>query len=99
MDDRVAAGRTRPVVAGWARGGGPFEPSAPGVATVDLAFPLVLAAAVGREIVAGRNWRNLILLAMLAAFALGNGLCHWEATLGAMPPGAMACDLVWRQGW
>ncbi|WP_128515298.1 NnrS family protein [Tabrizicola thermarum] len=51
-------------------------------AAVDLAFPLVLAAAIGREIVAGRNWRNLIVLAMLAVFALGNGLFHWEAARG-----------------
>jgi uncharacterized protein involved in response to NO len=51
-------------------------------ATVDLAFPVVLAAAIGREIVAGKNWRNLIVLAMLAVFALGNGLHHWEAGRG-----------------
>ncbi|MFP4295817.1 MAG: NnrS family protein [Halothiobacillaceae bacterium] len=52
------------------------------VAAIDLAFPVVLAAALGREIVAGRNWRNLIVLAMLAVFALGNGLFHWEAARG-----------------
>jgi uncharacterized protein involved in response to NO len=51
-------------------------------ATVDLAFPVVLAVAIGREIVAGKNWRNLIVLAMLAVFALGNGLYHWEAGRG-----------------
>lgn len=51
-------------------------------ATVDLAFPVVLAAAIGREIVAGKNWRNLIVLAMLAVFTLGNGLYHWEAGRG-----------------
>lgn len=51
-------------------------------AAVDLSFPLVLAVAIGREIVAGRNWRNLIVLAMLAVFALGNGLYHWEAARG-----------------
>jgi uncharacterized protein involved in response to NO len=43
---------------------------------------VVLAAAIGREIVAGKNWRNLIVLAMLAVFALGNGLYHWEAGRG-----------------
>ena len=53
-----------------------------GAATVDLAFPLVLAAAIAREIVAGKNWRNLIVLAMLAVFALGNALYHWEAGRG-----------------
>ena len=53
------------------------------VAMVDLAFPVVLAAAITREIVAGRNWRNLIVLVMLAIFALGNGIFHWEAAQGA----------------
>ena len=52
------------------------------VAAVDLAFPLLLALAIGREIVAGRNWRNLIVLAMLLVFTLGNALFHWEAARG-----------------
>lgn len=51
-------------------------------ATVDLAFPVVLALAIGREIVAGRNWRNLIVLGMLAVFTLGNALFHWDAARG-----------------
>jgi uncharacterized protein involved in response to NO len=54
-----------------------------GVAVVDLAFPVALAAAIGREIVAGRNWRNLIVLGMLGVLALGNLLFHWEAARGA----------------
>lgn len=52
------------------------------VAAVDLAFPAVFALAIGREIVAGRNWRNLIVLGMLAVFGLGNALFHWEAAQG-----------------
>ncbi len=52
------------------------------VAALDLAFPVVLAAAIGREIVAGKNWRNLIVVGMLAVFALGNGVFHWEAARG-----------------
>lgn len=52
------------------------------VAAVDLAFPVVFALAIGREIVAGKNWRNLIVLAMLGVFLLGNALFHWEAALG-----------------
>ncbi len=52
------------------------------VAAVDLAFPMLFALAIGREIVAGRNWRNLIVLAMLAVFAAGNALFHWEAAAG-----------------
>jgi uncharacterized protein involved in response to NO len=52
------------------------------VAAIDLAFPVALAAAIGREIVAGRNWRNLIVLGLLAVFAAGNLLFHWEAARG-----------------
>lgn len=49
---------------------------------VDLAFPLVLGGLILREIVAGKNWRNLIVLAMLAVFTLANGLFHFEALSG-----------------
>ena len=52
------------------------------VAMIDLAFPAALAAAVAREIVAGSNWRNLIVLAMLAVFMLGDLLFHLEAAGG-----------------
>jgi uncharacterized protein involved in response to NO len=52
------------------------------VAAADLAFLLALAAAITREIVAGQNWRNLIVLAMLAALILGNAIFHWEAARG-----------------
>ncbi|PKP75894.1 MAG: short-chain dehydrogenase [Alphaproteobacteria bacterium HGW-Alphaproteobacteria-6] len=52
------------------------------IAVADLAFPVVFALAIGREIVAGRNWRNLIVLAMLGDFILGNALFHWEAARG-----------------
>jgi len=53
------------------------------VAAVDLSLPITLGAVLAREIVAGRNWRNLLVLGMLAAFALGNAVFHWEAALGA----------------
>ena len=52
------------------------------VALADLALPLALAGVIGREIVAGKNWRNLIVLAMLAVMALGNAVFHWEAARG-----------------
>ncbi|MDZ7711455.1 MAG: NnrS family protein [Roseovarius sp.] len=52
------------------------------VATVDLAFPVIFAGVILREIVAGKNWRNLIVLAMLGAFIIGNALFHWEAATG-----------------
>ena len=45
----------------------------------DLAFPLVFLFAVAREIVAGRNWRNLPMLAALSLLLAGNLLVHLEA--------------------
>jgi uncharacterized protein involved in response to NO len=53
------------------------------VALIDLAMPVALGAVITREIVAGKNWRNLIVLAMLAVLALGNAVFHWEAARGA----------------
>lgn len=52
------------------------------VALVDLSMPVALAAVLAREIVAGRNWRNLIVLGMLAVMAAGNAVFHWEAARG-----------------
>ena len=51
----------------------------------DLAFPLALLAAMGREVVAGRNWRNLVVLGMLALFTLGNAAFHLDALRGGAP--------------
>lgn len=48
-------------------------------AVVDLAFPAVLLAAVLREIVAGRNWRNLPVCAAVAVLLTANALTHLEA--------------------
>lgn len=52
------------------------------VAAVDLTFPAVFALVIGREIVAGKNWRNLVVLALLSVFLLANALFHWEAARG-----------------
>lgn len=48
-------------------------------AAVDVAFLLVVAAAVAREIVSGRNWRNLKVLVLLALLLAGNIGFHFEA--------------------
>ncbi|HEX9698082.1 MAG TPA: NnrS family protein [Acidobacteriota bacterium] len=45
-------------------------------AAVDLLFLAVLLAVASREIIAGRNRRNLPMLAVLAAFLGANGLFH-----------------------
>lgn len=49
------------------------------VAVVDLAFPVIFAALILREVMAGRNWRNLPVMGMLAVFGLANALFHFEA--------------------
>jgi len=54
----------------------------PVVAAVDLAFPGTIVLIILREIVAGKNWRNLIVLGMLCIFLLGNAIFHWEAEQG-----------------
>jgi len=56
-------------------------------AAIDLAFLAVFAAVAGREIVAGRNWRNLVMLAALALLWTGNLLFHLDATSGAAARG------------
>lgn len=50
--------------------------------TIDLAFPIVLGGLILREIIAGKNWRNLIVLALLAVFTLANALFHYESMIG-----------------
>jgi uncharacterized protein involved in response to NO len=48
-------------------------------AIADLAFPAVFLAVIAREIIAGRNWRNLPMLVALGLLLTGNLLVHLEA--------------------
>lgn len=48
------------------------------VAIVDLAMPTALVAVIAREIVSGRNWRNLIVMTILTTLLAGNCLFHWQ---------------------
>ncbi|WP_395711706.1 NnrS family protein [Reyranella sp.] len=50
-----------------------------GAAIVDGAFLALMTAAVLREIVAGKNWRNLKIAALLGLLAAGNVGFHLEA--------------------
>jgi uncharacterized protein involved in response to NO len=52
---------------------------APLAAIADLSFPLVFLLVVAREILAGRNWRNLPMLAALSLLLAGNLLVHLAA--------------------
>ncbi len=49
---------------------------------IDLTFPVALGGLILREIIAGKNWRNLIVLGLLTVFALANALFHFEALVG-----------------
>lgn len=49
---------------------------------IDLAFPIFLCGVILREIIAGKNWRNLVVLAVLSLFTLANLLFHVEAARG-----------------
>ena len=46
---------------------------------LDLAFPVVLAFAVWREVLAGRNWKNAPIAAMIALFGVAAGIDHLSA--------------------
>ena len=59
----------------------------------DLSFPALLVAIVAREIVAGRNWRNLPIVAPVAVLGIANLLMHLESDGVAVPAG-----LGWRLG-
>lgn len=53
-------------------------------AVIDLVFLALVAAACAREIVAGRNWRNLKVLAPLVLLWIGNLVFHLEAALSGV---------------
>lgn len=55
------------------------------VAILDLSFTIALGGIILREIIAGKNWRNLIVLALLGAFTITNLIFHVEAAVGEYP--------------
>ena len=59
----------------------------------DLAFPALLTGVVAREIIAGRNWRNLPMVGAVTVLGSANLLMHLEAAGVDLPPG-----LGWRLG-
>jgi uncharacterized protein involved in response to NO len=50
-------------------------------AAIDVSFLLTLAAVAAREIVAGKNWRNLRVLVVLGVLIIGNIVFHAEVLL------------------
>jgi uncharacterized protein involved in response to NO len=63
------------------------------VIVADLSFPVVLLSVAAREIIAGRNWRNLPVTAPLVVFIAADLLMHLESLGFAVPSG-----LGWRLG-
>jgi uncharacterized protein involved in response to NO len=68
-------------------------------AAADLMFLAVLLALVAREIAVGRNWRNLPMVAILAAFLAANALFHavsadWLPADGLDQRAAVACIIL-----
>ena len=53
-------------------------------ATIDAAFLVAVVLLVVREIVTGKNWRNLRLVAIVAIFAAGNIAFHIESHLSGV---------------
>jgi uncharacterized protein involved in response to NO len=76
------------LVAAWLAGGVAIALSAGigwiAAAAVDEAFLLLMVLVVTREIVAGKNWRNLKMAAMLGLLAAANLAFHLEAHVTGM---------------
>lgn len=53
-------------------------------AAIDLSFLILLSFVIGREVIAGRNWRNLKVLILVILFLCGNVIFHGEAARGAL---------------
>lgn len=52
------------------------------VMVADLALLVVFAGVIAREVVAGRNWRNLPVAGLVGLLALANAAFHIEAAMG-----------------
>jgi uncharacterized protein involved in response to NO len=48
-------------------------------AAIDILFLMLIAAAAAREVITGRNWRNLAPVGILIMFIVGNVIFHIEA--------------------
>jgi uncharacterized protein involved in response to NO len=63
------------------------------VLVADSAFFVALIALLLREIVAGRNWKNLMIVALVLAMTAANVLFHLEAARGGYPAGGSGLRL------
>lgn len=59
--------------------------------TIDSAFLIVFAVVIWREVLAGRNWRNVPVCLLISLLALGNLVFH-------LRPDFWDTDIAWRVG-
>jgi uncharacterized protein involved in response to NO len=78
-------GRLAVLFSGWTGSGAAL--------VLDTAFPVALALVFAREILAGRNWRNLPVVVAVALLALADLLSHLES-LRALPTDMMGDRLA-----
>ncbi len=64
--------------------GGQYDPDSAWPPAADALFLIVLAAFVWREVLTGKNWRNLPVCVLVSLFAAGNVLWHAEAVLPSL---------------
>ena len=62
-----------------------FVPNPWAALVLDMLFPVVLGVAIWREVIAGKNIRNMPIAALLTFFALANFLHHYEVMAIAAP--------------
>lgn len=71
----------------------------PAAAVIDASFLLVFAAVIWREVIEGRNWRNLPVCGLVTALAVGNILFHldtalWQSGFGERLALSAICVLI-----
>lgn len=57
-----------------------------GLSSIDILFLMAMAAIVWREVIVGRNWRNVPVAAMVSVLALANVGFHLEVGLTGLAP-------------
>lgn len=63
-------------------------------ALIDISFLVVFAGVTGREVLAGRNWRNVKVVLIVAVLALANAGFHAEAAMTGAAPVAMRAGIA-----
>lgn len=80
----------------WLAGRAAFwlAPTSITATVIDASFLAVMVAIILREIIAGKNWRNLPVCLLLGMFATGNVLWHLDAISGGNSGLGLRCGLA-----